>query len=581
MRKQWILLSVFIGLVSAVLLMTNVNTTYAQGCTDPTGAPVACPDDDGDGLPNDVDTCPAEPGPRENGGCPVIVDSDGDGNGNGLNDDVDVCPTEAGTTENNGCPATTPEPITLNPMPTSGECVLSTATTSRVNIRATPNLEADIVGSIALNELIVIELALITAEDELWYFIGSGWVSSTAVRLGGDCSTLPTRDLSIVSFDPTGQINIGGAIQLSPDGTATMQTREHVLLARQVGVPLTQTSFELPQELELCTYENNCQTIGVDELPAPQDLDILYCQESIISDEPDCFVLEASINPETDLGMDILWCPDGNDDPQSPCVTIDTASTVPQIPVVGTEILCNEEGPCVQLDLPTPAQEDLDILYCQPSVITGELECVELTQSAMNTMLDLDILWCPGMDPSTGSGEPPIYTEDCVVLSTSSTQATDDDHKEWINLIGFSEPIAEAPAKDYLWCDFSDPEDPRCLIDLTATVIDPDGLVACDPTPGSLMCAYLPEPTEEQTPQSSLPTTQVCEVTTDETDMPITVCYEVEFEGENCTLTNPEAGVYVETCETGITASINPLLGELPTSVTPGNDGTKAETTRE
>lgn len=56
-------------------------------------------DSDGDGLFDDEDSCPLEPGPSSNKGCP-IKDSDGDG----LNDDVDQCPADAGPVSNKGCP---------------------------------------------------------------------------------------------------------------------------------------------------------------------------------------------------------------------------------------------------------------------------------------------------------------------------------------------------------------------------------------------------------------------------------------------------------------------------------------------
>lgn len=62
-----------------------------------------CPilDTDGDGLPDDQDECPTEPGPASNRGCP-IRDTDGDG----IFDDVDECPNEPGIPELNGCPPT-------------------------------------------------------------------------------------------------------------------------------------------------------------------------------------------------------------------------------------------------------------------------------------------------------------------------------------------------------------------------------------------------------------------------------------------------------------------------------------------
>jgi len=54
-------------------------------------------DRDGDGVPDDDDLCPDEPGPAELDGCP---DRDGDG----IPDHEDRCPGEPGPAENEGCP---------------------------------------------------------------------------------------------------------------------------------------------------------------------------------------------------------------------------------------------------------------------------------------------------------------------------------------------------------------------------------------------------------------------------------------------------------------------------------------------
>jgi OOP family OmpA-OmpF porin len=56
-------------------------------------------DSDSDGVPDDQDRCPLDPGPRENQGCPR-VDADRDG----VPDDEDACPSLAGPRENRGCP---------------------------------------------------------------------------------------------------------------------------------------------------------------------------------------------------------------------------------------------------------------------------------------------------------------------------------------------------------------------------------------------------------------------------------------------------------------------------------------------
>jgi OOP family OmpA-OmpF porin len=62
-----------------------------------------CPirDTDGDGLTDDIDQCPADPGPQTNQGCP-IRDTDGDG----VLDPDDGCPNDPGPASNKGCPLT-------------------------------------------------------------------------------------------------------------------------------------------------------------------------------------------------------------------------------------------------------------------------------------------------------------------------------------------------------------------------------------------------------------------------------------------------------------------------------------------
>ena len=58
-------------------------------------------DQDGDGVPDGQDDCPAAPGPASNNGCPVIgADSDLDG----VPNSQDQCPSEAGPASNAGCP---------------------------------------------------------------------------------------------------------------------------------------------------------------------------------------------------------------------------------------------------------------------------------------------------------------------------------------------------------------------------------------------------------------------------------------------------------------------------------------------
>ncbi len=65
-------------------------------------ARAGCPerDPDHDGMLAGDDTCPDVAGPSSNGGCPLPVDTDGDG----LLDANDGCPAKSGPKENKGCP---------------------------------------------------------------------------------------------------------------------------------------------------------------------------------------------------------------------------------------------------------------------------------------------------------------------------------------------------------------------------------------------------------------------------------------------------------------------------------------------
>jgi len=63
-------------------------------------------DTDGDGIPDHLDRCPNEPGPRSNHGCPVKEELDRDGDG--IPDHLDKCPDEPedydGFEDSDGCP---------------------------------------------------------------------------------------------------------------------------------------------------------------------------------------------------------------------------------------------------------------------------------------------------------------------------------------------------------------------------------------------------------------------------------------------------------------------------------------------
>jgi len=70
-----------------------------DNCPEDFGAEImnGCPDTDNDGVADKDDECPDEKGPIEFNGCP---DSDEDG----VADKDDECPKESGVTENKGCP---------------------------------------------------------------------------------------------------------------------------------------------------------------------------------------------------------------------------------------------------------------------------------------------------------------------------------------------------------------------------------------------------------------------------------------------------------------------------------------------
>jgi hypothetical protein len=76
----------------------------ADACPDEPGPPAAngCPDRDGDGTPDAEDACPDEAGLPEGDGCPVSSERDRDGDG--LFDEADACPDDPGPPRAEGCP---------------------------------------------------------------------------------------------------------------------------------------------------------------------------------------------------------------------------------------------------------------------------------------------------------------------------------------------------------------------------------------------------------------------------------------------------------------------------------------------
>jgi hypothetical protein len=217
MRKSYFLR--FFLLISLVFGL--IGTNLAQG-----GVPTD-PDPDNDGIPNSMDNCDNTAGPDYNNGCPVHEpetppDSDGDGTADGL----DRCPNEAGDGANAGCPpgqdGTNPEPTSqgtsLDPAPTEGDCVVSTNSSTAVNMREFPSTESAIIAVLSPNEWLNV-IAVFSAPTELyntamadapapfldmfpssldgtnetWYLVQkvneplTGWVAEGVIRLGGEC----------------------------------------------------------------------------------------------------------------------------------------------------------------------------------------------------------------------------------------------------------------------------------------------------------------------------------------------------------------------------------------------------------
>ena len=79
----------------------------SDACPAQAGSPWAagCPDRDGDGMRDGEDNCPDLAGPLENRGCPVAGNAP-DGDGDGSADVQDDCPDDRGLAQNDGCPDT-------------------------------------------------------------------------------------------------------------------------------------------------------------------------------------------------------------------------------------------------------------------------------------------------------------------------------------------------------------------------------------------------------------------------------------------------------------------------------------------
>ncbi|MCP4246333.1 MAG: SH3 domain-containing protein [bacterium] len=133
-------------------------------------------DRDDDGLPNAVDQCPDEAGPRENGGCPLPD------------------PAEPTALPVNPGGDTSSDEGALPVLPVDGPCLLATLAQSGVNIRSAPTLNAEIVGGLNPANIYPALLKL-EGPDYSWYLTDLAWVAGWVVRTGGNCDRLPAIQL--------------------------------------------------------------------------------------------------------------------------------------------------------------------------------------------------------------------------------------------------------------------------------------------------------------------------------------------------------------------------------------------------
>lgn len=174
----------YLVFISLLMMSMFVVTSSAQDCRDSTGAPIDCP-------------ATPEPQPER------PPDRDGDG----VFDNADRCPDQGGPAQNQGCPEDV-EPSVPNPNPVdpfallgNGVCVMATQSSSPVNVRTLPKLDADIVGVLQPGETLTVFYRVLgeslnnDEEQAEWYMTtqlgGSHYVLSEVVRLGGDCREIP------------------------------------------------------------------------------------------------------------------------------------------------------------------------------------------------------------------------------------------------------------------------------------------------------------------------------------------------------------------------------------------------------
>lgn len=133
-----------------------------------------------------------------------------------------ICATSGqGESQSVATPASlepTSTPIPLATLPTTGACIVASASGGTVNIRSGPGTSYTVMGQISGNSTAPVVGRL---SDSSWYQINPngliGWISASVVRLGGVCNTVPALTLT-----PTAT---SAGASATPTGTLT-QTAE-------------------------------------------------------------------------------------------------------------------------------------------------------------------------------------------------------------------------------------------------------------------------------------------------------------------------------------------------------------------
>ena len=173
------------GLV--VISLAVVTGAYAQRGTD----------SDGDGVLDNDDLCPAEPGPAENDGCPVLEEAGPpcgpDSDSDGISDRIDLCPFQSGPPDTGGCPLaeSSVQPFTPRRISADGLCSVVATSAKGVNVREHFSTQAPVVGVLEPDQVYPITAAYYNS-DETWYLLAdpAGFVLSDVVVLGGQCSSV-------------------------------------------------------------------------------------------------------------------------------------------------------------------------------------------------------------------------------------------------------------------------------------------------------------------------------------------------------------------------------------------------------